>query len=117
MKQFEMYFIGFLILTCLSFGWVGRGYYEDSQTLREERGAQAAIAAERVRESELSKVLEEKLTALEAKKWVVYRDREKIVERPVYRNVCLDDAGLQLINKAKRSATTRKHADPMPGPP
>lgn len=59
------------------------------------------------------------VTSLETKNAasrVIYRtitqQVDKIVERPVYRNVCLDDAGLMLVNAALAGVAV---APPNPG--
>lgn len=31
---------------------------------------------------------------------VIYRDRDRVVEKPIYRNVCLDADGLRLVKRA-----------------
>lgn len=31
---------------------------------------------------------------------IIYRDRDRVVEKPIYRNVCLDADGLRLIRRA-----------------
>ena len=36
----------------------------------------------------------------EIKERIRYVEVQKIVEKPIYHNVCLDDDGLQLINEA-----------------
>lgn len=64
---------------------------QESEKLRDE---------DSLRLNTISSVLEATLN----EKRIVYRTIEKripqIVERPVYRNVCLDDDGLRLINDA-----------------
>lgn len=42
---------------------------------------------------------------------------EKIVERPVYRNICLDDDGLRAINdQIRRAANPGEPSSPVPRP-
>lgn len=31
---------------------------------------------------------------------IIYRDRDRVVEKPIYRNVCLDADGLRLVKRA-----------------
>lgn len=44
------------------------------------------------------------------KQRVIYKTVEKIVDRPIYRNVCLDDDGLSEINKAINSYDPKQFA-------
>ena len=46
---------------------------------------------------------EHKKTDLGEKQRVVYKTVEKIIERPVYLNVCLDDDGLSEINSSVKA--------------
>jgi len=82
-------------------GWVVNQYRSDSLLLAEERGAELVAKAERERESQISKDLEARLAAWDTKQWVVYREKTKIVDRPIYSNNCLDNDGVQLINDWK----------------
>ncbi|WP_348680474.1 hypothetical protein, partial [Alcanivorax profundi] len=49
-----------LIAAIAAGGWVGRGWYEDSRDLAEERGAQAAIDAAMERESKVAEKVEDR---------------------------------------------------------
>ena len=44
------------------------------------------------------------------KQRVIYKTVEKIVDRPIYRNVCLDDDGLSEINKAVNAYDPKQFA-------
>jgi len=64
----------------------------------------------------------EELEKARAQREIVYRtitqQVDKIVDRPVYRNVCLDDSGLRVINDALRgeaSPDTGKPDAAVPG--
>jgi hypothetical protein len=89
-------------------GWVGRGWYEDSQDLAEERGAQAAIAAAMERESKIAEKVETRLADLKANERIIDRGVIREIQNPVYRNVCVPDSGRLLINAAARG-------EPVPG--
>lgn len=81
-------------------------------------------AAREQREIEVAQAAEAgtKLENGNAKAKIVYRtitrDVDKIVERPVYRNICLDSDGLRNANAALIGALTPagKPDDGMPGP-
>lgn len=89
-------------------GWVGRGWYEDSQDLAEERGAQAAIDAAMERESKIAEKVETRLADLQANERIIDRGVIREIQNPVYRNVCLPAGGLRLLNAAARG-------EPVPG--
>lgn len=89
-------------------GWVGRGWYEDSRDLAEERGAQAAIDAAMERESKIAEKVETRLADLKANERIIDRGVIREIQNPVYRNVCLPDSGRLLINAAARG-------EPVPG--
>lgn len=94
-------------------GWIGRGWYEDSKALAEERGAQAAIDAAMARESKIAKHVQERLSQLQANQRVIDRGVIREIQKPVYRNVCLPDAGVRLLNAAAQ-ALPAEPADQMP---
>lgn len=87
--------------------WIGHGMtaasYRKDIIAEQERTAQAVAAAA----AEANQHAEE-LEKARAHREVVYRtitkEVDKLVERPVYRNVCLDDDGLQRINEALTGA-------------
>lgn len=45
--------------------------------------------------------METKLAELKANERIIEREKLKIVDRPVYRNVCLDSDGVRIANQAK----------------
>ena len=52
-------------------------------------------------ESDIAFTLDEKLKNLKSNERVVYRETQKIIERPIYSNECLDADGLRLIERAR----------------
>ena len=46
----------------------------------------------------------------------VYRDVERVVEKPVYRDVCLDDDGMRVLSAAIAGPTASEPASAVPGP-
>ena len=44
---------------------------------------------------------------------VIYKTVEKIVDRPIYRNVCIDDDGLSEINKAVNAYDPKQSASAL----
>jgi hypothetical protein len=73
----------------------------------------SVIAANKADES-IAKAWEIRLSELRSNETTIIREREKIVDRPIYRNVCLDPAGVQLANDAKNGRITSKPVDALP---
>lgn len=78
-------------------GWTVRGWYEAKQI------AEARQAVER-HDSKVAAALEAKLSELKANERIIEREKLKIVDRPVYRNVCLDPDGVRIANASKNGA-------------
>lgn len=81
----------------------------------EERleSAFSVIAANKADQS-IAKAWETRLSELRSNETTIIREREKIVELPVYRNVCLEPSGVQLANDAKNGSVTSKPVDALP---
>ena len=108
-KFWKEVLIFFLLLVCAFFLYLSTVYiykYENAELkckqqvnqlkreysiLKEKADKQAYSAGEKFEESK---------TALKEKQNVVHKTIEKIIERPVYLNVCLDDYGLSEINSS-----------------
>ena len=73
----------------------------------------SVIAANKADQS-IAATLEARLSELRANETTIIREREKIVEMPVYRNVCLEPSGVQLANDAKNGRITSKPVDALP---
>lgn len=67
----------------------------------------SVIAANKADES-IAKAWEIRLSELRSNETTIIREREKIVDRPVYRNICLDPSGVQLANDAKNGRISSK---------
>lgn len=96
-------------------GWWLRGTYEDAKDKAE---LQAQLEAERkyeARESKVAKLVEDRLASLKANETVIERERLKLVDRPVYRNDCIDDDGLRLIERMARGGGAEKPVVEVPG--
>ncbi|RCV89727.1 hypothetical protein [Billgrantia montanilacus] len=84
----------------LASGWAARGWYEDSHRLTAERTAQQAIDAAMARESTIAAGVESRLAELQASERVIDRGIIREIEKPLYRNVCLGDDAIRLLNDA-----------------
>lgn len=97
------------------------GYrYADGQHAKADLAAQQQrqefIDLQRSHEAKVSETLEAKLAELSANEKVIEREKIKIVERPVYRNQCLDSDGVRLIEAARvgTAGDSSKPANPLP---
>lgn len=102
-----------MILALCASGWLVRGWYEDSIRLEVTQKQQEIIEKQLQRESVIAKVIEERLQELRANERTILKEVPKIITRDVYRNVCLDNSGLQLIRDAANGNTT-KSIEEMP---
>lgn len=91
-------------------GWMARGWYNDSVDLAAEKAVKKT-------EIVVAKQLEDKLASLKANERIVEREKIKVLEKPVYSNVCLDESGVMLINQAKRGASQPASEVPAPSRP
>lgn len=67
----------------------------------------SVIAANKADES-IAKAWEVRLSELRSNETTIIREREKIVDRHVYRNICLEPRGVQLANDAKNGRISSK---------
>lgn len=106
MKSFFMKY-GLIIAVALTVVWGVVWSYHSAY----KRGWNAAIAdvqkkaqvqkdKQQAVQSKVSQNYQQDKTESEKKAEVRYVEVQKIVDRPVYINKCLDDDGVQLINKA-----------------
>lgn len=98
--QVTLVIAGACFLAGTSGGWIARGYYQDSLELSALKKADQAKenAAEAV--SVAASAHQETKSKLNKDKETIYVEVEKIVTRPVYRNVCVDDDGLRELERA-----------------
>ncbi len=78
-------------------GWQLHSLVVDSRTLQAERAAAIAMQYVMEQEFKVAQMLEERLQELRSNERVIHTREREIVDRPVYRNVCIDDDGLQVI--------------------
>lgn len=73
----------------------------------------SVIAANKADES-IAKAWEVRLSELRSNETTIIREREKIVDRPIYLAKCLDADGVRLANDAKNGRITSKPVDALP---
>lgn len=110
--------IAALIALAIAFGagWRVKGAFVAERDLAILEAKKELINAYQQQEAGKAKVLEDKLAELRANERVIEREKLKIIDRPVYSNVCLDADGLRLIEAARAgtSGDPAKPADEVP---
>lgn len=101
--------LGFILL-----GWVLRGWYSDHLQLARQAGADAAVQAAINHSSVVAATVERQLARLKANQTVIEREKIKLVDRPVYRNVCIDADGLRLLSALAGGYIPAKPAGKVP---
>lgn len=111
MNPLVLRIIGIVVLVVLSFlaGFKVKAGLVAERDLAIKEAKDALIEAYRTSEEGKAKVLEDKLASLKANERVIEREKLKIVNRDVYRNECLDNDGVRLIEDARsgKSSTTK----------
>ena len=97
--------VAVLLMSFLA-GWQINGWRLAAEKAAAEEARQAMIDAFREEEAKAAAVLETRLKELRANEKVIERERLKVVDRPVYTNECLDDDGLQLVERARTGKTS-----------
>lgn len=83
-------------------GWTARGWFEGARDAVALEAAQKATDAMLVRESAIAEAVEKRLGELQANQTIIDRGVIREIQNPVYRNVCLPDTALGLLNAAAR---------------
>lgn len=86
---------------CFGAGWRVKAAFVAERDLAVVEAKQEFIDAYRKEEGKSAALFEDKLKELKANEKTIEYERIKIVDRPVYRNECLDDDGLHLIEGAR----------------
>lgn len=104
LNQFKLYAYSVAVLAGLvGILWYGKSQYNKGyQTATAKISAELAKSAEKQREKAkaVSQEYQEQKAEREQKERIRYVEVKKVVEKPIYRNVCLDDDGLRIINSA-----------------
>lgn len=103
-----------IVLLLMISGWVARGWYEGKLQLEQRNIADKVTIAIQQGEANTAKIVEDKLATISTGERVIKHETIKVLESPVYNINCIDDAGLQLIELAKRQySDTRKSSNQM----
>jgi len=93
-------------------GWVLRGWYEGNLMVAVLEDRQAVVVEIRSDVSGIAEQVETKLAKLKANERVIDRGVIREIERPVYRNVCVGDRGVELLNAALRGEPATGSTEP-----
>lgn len=86
-------------------GWQVKSAFVAKRDLAIMEAKKEFIDAYKQAEGNRALAFENKLQELRANERIIERERLKIIDRPVYNNECLDDDGLQLIERARTGST------------
>lgn len=95
---------GYVLAAALSFGaaWQIQDWRMDAKMLEQKQKAEKAQADQEARGDGAAKGLEGDKAKIEIRYKTITKTVEKIVERPVYKNVCLDQDGIDAINGVEK---------------
>ncbi|WP_052219228.1 hypothetical protein [Edwardsiella tarda] len=91
------------VVLLVASGWMVRDWYQYSLDAKAQEVTKQHIQ----RESNIAKIVEQKLQELRANEKTTIKEIQTIIERPVYSRDCFDHDGLQAINNAA-TGNTRK---------
>jgi len=86
----------------------------ETERVQERLESAFSVIAANKHDESIAMAWEVRLSELRANESTIIREREKIVELPVYRNICLDADGVQLANDAKNGRIASKPVDALP---
>jgi len=89
-----------LAIASFGAGWQFNSYKEDSIRLAEKEATEKAVRIFVDNESKVAGIVADKLKRLRANERIIERHTQKVIDRPVYRNICIDDDGLHIINNS-----------------
>lgn len=81
-------------------GWVVNDWRHDSAEVARIDQVHQAEKRQEVQADQAATRYEQAREQVRTEFQIIYRDRDRVVEKPVYRNVCLDSDGLRLIRRA-----------------
>ena len=95
-----------LVLLAIAFGgWTVRGWKEEADAAKQKARDSELVVALQKRDENTAAAVEKKLSGLRANERLIEREIPKIIDRVVYRNECLDDDGLRLIESVRSGRT------------
>lgn len=80
-------------------GYVINDWKRDSNELEIKKKLDEFFKEQQDKQLDAAIRLEEKLKELKANERIIHTKEREVIERPVYRNVCIDDDGLSILNQ------------------
>lgn len=101
---------------CFGAGWRVKAAFVAERDLAAVEAHQKVLDEFRASEGRAAAALEERLQEIKDNVRVIEREKIKLVDRPVYRNECMDADGVRLVNQARTAgqADPAKPADQVP---
>ncbi len=98
-------------------GWQVNDWRHDAAEAEHARQAKVAEDKQEAKADEAAASHEGVREQIRTEFQVIYRDRDRVVEKPVYRNVCIDADGLRLLRAAvaKPAKASGEPAPTVPG--
>lgn len=85
---------------CFSGGWTANDWRRDSKALEQKQADDKEAFRRSEREGEKGRAFEQDKSQIVKQLRPIIREVERVVEKPVYRNLCLDDDGMRLLRSA-----------------
>jgi hypothetical protein len=104
--QYKYYLFALLLLASFVGGWQIRSWYDNSKELATQKQVKVLTDEFKKQESLVSSRLELKLQELKANERIIEREKLKVIDRPIYNNICIDADGMQLLNKQRGKQDT-----------
>lgn len=96
--MFKQYVLPGVVITSLAIGWTLCSWFEDSKDLAAQNERDEIMTKIRANELVIASHVEKRLQELKANERIVENHTKEVINRPVYRNVCLDDDGVRIID-------------------
>lgn len=104
------YALNALYVVAFLAGWLANSWHADSMELVATKAAQATSIDRQAGELKQAEILQTTLSRLQANEKTIIRENVKLVDRPVYHNICLDGDGLYNANAAKNGTPSKSSA-------
>lgn len=106
------YVAGAALVAGVGLGWSIADWRADARNLQRERAEALALQGRQRGIQAASERLETQREQRGARERVVVKEVERVLEKPVYRNVCLDDDGLRILADDIAASNARRQLGP-----
>lgn len=94
-----------VVIASFGAGWRVKAAFVAEGELEAQKARVEMISLIRAEEGRVAQMVEDRLADLRANERTIEREKIKVIENPVYRNVCIDNDGLRLIERARAGGT------------